>query len=328
MRAAILTEHGGAPRPDDRPEPTRSPGRTLVRVRAVPITPLDVLCASGTSYFGAPPLPYVPGVQGVGVVAESQTLAAGTRVWFPTTAGMAPGDGSMAELAVVDDGDLVEVGGALDDLHLAALGLSAMAAWTALLDRGAMQPGERVLVLGSSGVVGRVAVRAAVLRGASAVFAAAIEPWAEADAIGLGADRFVSLADAEDVGSLADRMRDVVGQVDVVLDPLCGAPASAALLCLAPRGRLVNLGSSAAPTAEFSSASLRSGSRTILGYTNNDLTGDQRRSAMAEIVHHADAGRLAVPYEAFPLEQAYDAWRRHCNGEVRGRAVVDLTGVS
>ena len=70
-------------------------------MRAAPIVPLDRLCASGTSYFGEPPLPYVPGVQGVGVVAESDAYAVGTRVWFATSAGMAPGDGSLAEWCAV-----------------------------------------------------------------------------------------------------------------------------------------------------------------------------------------------------------------------------------
>lgn len=44
------------------------------------------------------------------------------------------------------------------------------------------------------------------------------------------------------------------GEVDLVLDPLCGVPASAALLYLADDGRLVNLGSSAGAAATFSSA--------------------------------------------------------------------------
>lgn len=323
MRAALLTEHGGVPSVVSRPEPTHGEGQALVRVSAVPITPLDVLCASGTSYFGPPALPYVPGVQGVGVVEESATVPTGTCVWFPTTAGMAPGDGSMAELVVVAEDDLVVVEGALDHAHLAALGLSAIAAWTALLDRGGLQPGERALVLGSTGVVGRVAIRAARLRGAAAVYAAAVEPWGADAAAEVGADEFVSLADA-DAAELAERMRATIGEVDVVLDPLCGVPATAAALCLAHGGRLVNLGSSAGATAEFSSAHLRSGSREIRGYTNNDLTREQRAAALAEIVGHAGAGELAVPYETFPLDRADRAWERHCAREVVGRAVVDL----
>lgn len=237
---------------------------------------------------------------------------------------MAPGDGSIAELAVVAESDLVVLSGTVDEQHLAALGLSAIAAWTALLLRGGLQAGERVLVLGSSGVVGRVALQAARLHGAGAVWGAALEPDARQSALDLGADGFVALARDDTAEDLAQRMRESFGEVDLVLDPLCGTPATAALACLAPHGRLVNLGSSAGPTASFSSAHLRSGPRSILGYTNNDLTPEQRSEAMSRIEEHAAAGRLAVPYEVFSLDQVGDAWTRQSQGEVRGRAVIDL----
>src|SRR4051794_6944137 len=65
VRAAVLSSYGSAPEPAERPDPVAGPGQELIRVTAAPIVPLDLLCATGTSYFGAPPLPYVPGVQGV-----------------------------------------------------------------------------------------------------------------------------------------------------------------------------------------------------------------------------------------------------------------------
>src|SRR5699024_7486174 len=105
MRAAILSEYGAAPVPGDHPDP--SDAVNLVEVTAAPVAPLDLLCASGTSYFGRQPLPYVPGVQGVGVISNSPELSPGTRVWFATTAGMKPGDGSFAERCAVATGDLV-----------------------------------------------------------------------------------------------------------------------------------------------------------------------------------------------------------------------------
>jgi NADPH:quinone reductase-like Zn-dependent oxidoreductase len=324
MRAAQLHTCGEPPHPVEVADPPASEGCAVVRVTAAPITPLDLLCASGTSYFGTPATPYVPGVQGIGVVESSARLPAGTRVWFPTPAGMAPGDGGMAERAVVPDADLVPVTGTVPDAQLAALGLSAIAAWTALLLRGGLQEGERVLVLGSSGVVGTVALQAARLQGATAVYGAAVEPTAGDAARELGADGFVQLRRDDDVDGLAARMREVVGEVDLVLDPLCGVPASAALLCLGHGGRLVNLGSSAAPTATFSSAHLRSGSREVRGYTNNDLTAQERLAAMTAIEEHAAAGRLTVPYEVFDLDAVAEAWTRQGRGEVRGRAVLSL----
>src|ERR671924_5188 len=103
MPAAVIRQHAAPPEHVPWPMPRRGPGQALVRVTAAPISPLDVLCASGTSYFGAPRLPYIPGVQGVGIVMESDVLAPGQRVWFTCDAGMKPGDGSMAQYCVIDE---------------------------------------------------------------------------------------------------------------------------------------------------------------------------------------------------------------------------------
>src|SRR6059058_3730525 len=126
MRAAVLHTPGEPPTFGGHPDPEAGVSRTVVRVRAAPIVPLDLLCASGTSYFGRPAVPYVPGVQGVGVVERSESLPAGSRVWFSATAGMAPGDGSLAELCAVADGDLVPLDTDVPDALVAALGLSAV----------------------------------------------------------------------------------------------------------------------------------------------------------------------------------------------------------
>ena len=80
MRVALLRTYGAAPELAERPNPNPGPGETLVQVTAAPIVPLDLLCASGTSYFGQQPLPYIPGVQGVGTVLRSTALPAGSRV--------------------------------------------------------------------------------------------------------------------------------------------------------------------------------------------------------------------------------------------------------
>ena len=145
MRAATVVRCGEPPVVAERPEPHVAAGLVRVTVTAAPITPLDVLCASGTSYFGVPALPYVPGVQGVG------TLEDGTAVWFPTDAGMCPGDGSMAAVVAVPAADVVPLPAGADHRLVAALGLSAVAAWQALTWRGRLHPGQQVLVLGGGG---------------------------------------------------------------------------------------------------------------------------------------------------------------------------------
>ena len=305
MRAAVLHTCGMPPVPGDRPVPVPADGEILLRVTAASITPLDVLCAGGRSYFGAPPTPYVPGVQGVGVRDD------GTAVWFPTSAGMRPGDGSLAEYAAVRATDTVELPDAADHRLVAALGLSAVAAQLALTWRGELQAGERVLVLGAGGVVGQAAIQLALLAGADSVVAAARSDAGRERAARAGAAVAVPLKESDDVAGLAARLQAAAdGPVDLVLDPLFGIPAAAALRTLRPGGRLVNLGSAAGETAPVDSATLRAGSLRILGYTNNELTAAQRSAALTVIAAHAAAGRLTVDHETVRLSDVTAAWQR------------------
>jgi NADPH:quinone reductase-like Zn-dependent oxidoreductase len=323
MRAARLIAHGQPPRLDQVAAPQRSEGQALLAVTAVPITPLDILCATGQSYFGAPALPYVPGVQGVGVVLESDTVPAGTRVWFPTSAGMAPGDGSLAERATASDVDLVPLPDGVDDELVAALGLSGVASWMAVTWRGQLRPGETVLVLGAGGVVGQVAVQVALLLGAGRVVAAARAEDSRKIALSYGAHAVVELGAADGPTDLAARMEAACeGPVDLVVDPLFGVPASAAGRVLAEGGRLVNLGSSAGATAEFDSATLRSRTASVRGYTNNALTTEQRRDALTALLAHAVEDGLTVGHEVLHWDDAPDGWSRQASGTARRRVVV------
>jgi NADPH:quinone reductase-like Zn-dependent oxidoreductase len=319
VKAAVLAEPGTPPACAEHPDP--SGGDVLVRVTAAPIVPLDLLTASGTSYFGRPATPYVPGVQGVGVVERSASLAPGTRVWFATDAGMKPGDGSLAEFCAVPAKDAIPVTADVADDALAALGLSGVAAWQMLTARGRMQPGEHVLVLGAGGAVGQAAIGAARLLGAGRVVAVCRSEEAQERARRAGADVVVPLTG--DVDSLTARFQDACnGRADVVVDPVFGIAATAAVRVLGERGRLVNLGGASGDVAEFSSAVLRSRSIDVLGYTNNALTPEERAEALTAVAEHAARGELAVAHEVLPLRQVTEAWQRQASGQAGVRLVL------
>jgi NADPH:quinone reductase-like Zn-dependent oxidoreductase len=321
MRAAVVRRHGAPPEFGAHPAPRRGAGQALIRVTAAPVSPLDLLCASGTSYFGAPALPYAPGVQGVGVIEEADTLRAGRRAWFSCDAGMRPGDGAMAELCVADEAGIVPLPDGVTDDLAAALGLSAIAAWMALTWRGGLRPGEHVLVLGASGTVGQVGVQVARLHGAGRVVAACRDPHGRDRAAELGADAVADLS-GDDPDAITARLAEATaGRADLVLDPVWGRPAEAAARVLSPRGRLVNLGSAAGPSAAFGSAVLRGGTLSVLGYTNNALSHEQRAAALTEILAHAAAGRLTTDRETLPLDRAADGWSR-CGQPPHRRAVL------
>ena len=308
MPAAVIVRHAVPPEWRQRPVPSRGAGQALIRVTAAPISPLDLLCASGRSYFGPPPLPYIPGVQGVGTVVEGEALAPGQRVWFTCDAGMKPGDGSMAAFCVIEEPAALTLPDNVADDLVAALGLSAIAAWMGLTWRGHLQPGEQVLVLGASGAVGQVAVQAAKLLGAGRVIAASRDQDALARALTRGADAIVDLT-GDDVGDLHRRIQAAcVGSLHLVIDPLWGLPAEAAVRALGSGGRLVNIGAAAGPTARFDSATVRSRVHNILGYTNNAVTAEQKAQALSEILAHAATGRCTVDRETMPLTHAGEAW--------------------
>uniref|UniRef100_UPI001BDD74AC zinc-binding dehydrogenase n=1 Tax=Pseudonocardia lacus TaxID=2835865 RepID=UPI001BDD74AC len=137
-----------------------------------------------------------------------------------------------------------------------------------------------------------------------------------------GADAVVAL-DTDDVTELAARFIAAAdGPVDLVLDPLFGAPAAAAARCLGAGGRLVHLGGSAGETSPLDSSTLRGKSLSLLGYTNNALTREQRAGAIATVAAHVARGSLSVAHEVVPLDDAADAWRRQAAGRASGRIVL------
>jgi NADPH:quinone reductase-like Zn-dependent oxidoreductase len=321
MRAVVLHTPGSPPSYGEHPAPVAVPGTTLIGVAAAPVVPLDLLCASGTSYFGVPATPYVPGGQGVGVVESSDAFPAGTRVWFFATAGMQPGDGSMADLCCVPDADVVPLADEVPDTLAAAVGLSGVAAWMALSWRAGLKAGERALVLGGGGAVGQVGIGAARALGASAVVAVA-RPASAERARSAGADVVVPLGD--DVDALTAAL-DEHGPFDVVLDPVFGVAATAASRLLSPFGRLVNLGGAGGDRATFSSAGLRSRTASILGYTNNALSAEQRAEAITTVFGHVVAGRIRMAYDVHSAAEAERVWSEIAAGDAPTRCVLDLT---
>ncbi|PRY45032.1 zinc-binding dehydrogenase [Umezawaea tangerina] len=315
MRAAEIRLPGVAPVVVDREVPRAGDGEVVVEVVAAPVTPLDVLCAGGKSYFGVPRTPYVPGVQGVGTVD-------GRLVWFPTSAGMEPGDGSMAGAAVARRSDLVELPDGVDPVLVAAAGLSAVAAHMAMTWRGELVAGEQVVVLGAGGVVGQAAVQLARLAGARRVVAAARSAEARTRAAAAGADAVVALDTSDHMELVGRFLAACDGAADLVLDPLFGVPAAAAAHTLRAGGRMVTLGASAGRTCPLDAAVLYGRSLRLLGYTNKELTGAQQGEAVGVVAGAVARGELVVAHEVVELGEVTGAWERQEAGVVRGRVVL------
>lgn len=299
MRAAILRQYGQPPEIGDFDDPAASDGAEVVDVLAAGLNPVDLLKSSGHFYGGNPPLPSVTGTEGIARLAD------GRIVYFD--APVVP-FGSFAQRTLIDPAGTYGVPDGLDPALAVVLGISGLAAWLALDHRAQLREGETVLVLGAGGVVGQVAVQAAKLLGAGRVVAAARSEDRLARAIQQGADATVQIGAVDD---LAEALREAGGGgVDVVVDPVWGDPAVAALGAMNVRGRLVQLGQSAGATADVPSALIRGKTIDVLGHTNFAVPVPDKRAAYETMAEHARAGRLAVEVQRLSLDELPDAWSR------------------
>lgn len=220
---------------EDVAEPSPGPGQVLVRVEAAALNFPDVLFVSG-GYQVAIPRPFTPGSELTGVV---EVLGEGVR-------GLAVGDlvaarcliGGLAQRAVVEAAGLVALPAGADPVTAAAVDVTGSTAYGALVQVARVQPGEVVLVLGAAGGVGLAAVQIAVAQGATVVAAAS-----SADKLRRCLEAGARHAVDYGSGSLRSALKaQVPGGVDVVIDPVGGELAEAALRACRRGGRFVTLG--------------------------------------------------------------------------------------
>src|SRR3954447_7591405 len=197
MRAAILRWYGAPPDVGDFDEPQATDGQEVVEIVAGGLNPVDIRMASGTFYGGTPPLPSIAGREGVGRTPD------GKLVYFDAPV---PPYGSFAERAPIVRDSEIPLPADIDPALAVSFGIAGLAAWLALDWRAQLREGERVLVLGASGVVGQIAVQGARLLGAGRVVAAARSADGRERAQALGADAALDLAAEHD--DLVEALRE------------------------------------------------------------------------------------------------------------------------
>ncbi len=307
MRAAVLRQPGAAPEPGTFDDPRPDEGQAVVEVAVAGLNPVDLAMASGA--MGEPTVPSVVGREGVG------TLPDGRRVYFNSP--VRP-YGSWAERALVDPEQAFPVADGVDDDLAVAMGIPGLAAWLPLEWHARLKAGERVLVLGATGVVGQIAVQAAKVLGAGHVVAAARDAEAmERLTGGLGADAAVVLGQGDDAEALKAQAGD---GYDVVIDPVYGAPFVAALEATAVGARLVTIGQSAGGDAEVPLRSLMG--RVHFGHGNQLTPPEVQRAAYEKLTRHAAAGDITVEVQRFRLDQAAEAWEAQQAGPHKKLVVV------
>lgn len=307
LTAAIVDAPGATPRLGTVACPPRRPGTTLVAVRVAPLNPLDLVIASGAFHSARHELPYVPGSECTGTVIDSDRHPAGSWVYAECHASPAS-PGAFATQVLVNDEDLLPLPDGTDPVLAAAVGNSGTAAFMPLIEDAGLKTGETVLVLGATGAVGQLAVQVARQHAAGRVIGVGRNRAALARVLDLGADSVIDLRPDEGEGELADRILEVAGQVDVVLDGLFGLPLQAALRVCAPRARVVNIGNLAGATAQLPAGLLRGKQLSLSGFAGLHTPLQDKRAALTWLWGALAAGKLRIDIRTFALGELAAAW--------------------
>jgi len=312
MKAAVVEAFDRPPRYTEFADPLAGDGEAVVQVTAAGLHQIVRALAGGRHYGSSGVLPFVPGVDGVGRLAD------GRRVYFGAAR---PPFGTFAELSITRPWMCVPLPEALDDATAAALANPAMSSRAALM-RARFVAGESVFILGATGVAGRLAVQVARRMGARHVTAAGRNPRALAGLGALGADTVISLA--QDEAALLDACRAAIAEAkaDVVLDYLWGRPAEVLLQAMArtglshtaPRVRYVQIGNMAGATIELAAAALRSSGLELLGSGFGSASLEDLIKAVGEVFAEAAVQPFEIAVKALRLAEIGQAWDATENG--------------
>jgi NADPH2:quinone reductase len=246
MKALMSHEAGGPEtlRLTELPDPSPGPGELLVRVRAAAVNYPDVLIIEDKYQF-KPPRPFAPGGE---IAGEVEAVGEGVVGWQRGDRLIAvPGWGGMAEKILIPSKTAIPLPPDRSFTDGAALLLTYATSIHALYDRGRLEAGQTLLVLGAAGGVGLAAVELGKAKGARVIAAVSSEEKAAA-ARNAGADEAIIYPrgpfDKDGQKALAQLFKDAVGPegADVIYDPVGGDYAEPALRSIAWEGRYLVVG--------------------------------------------------------------------------------------
>lgn len=329
MRAVVIAQHGGVEglevRETERPHaPTAD--RVLVRVRAAGLNRADLLQRRG-AYPAPQGFPQdIPGLEFAGEVEsigdEVRSLRVGQRVFGIT------GSGAQAEYVLVPEDTLVEIPENLTWVEGGAVPEVFITAHDALFTQASLEIGESVLIHAAGSGVGTAAVQLSRAAGAR-VFGTSRTKEKLERVRELGLDEGITVGDEPQV--FADEVKRLTSGagVNVILD-LVGAKYLAANLdALAPRGRMMLVGTTSGARAEFDFGVVMRKRLRITGTVLRARSVGEKAEAAQRFREHVvpllSAGRVRpVIDKVYSLNEVREAHGRLESNESFGKVVLTI----
>jgi NADPH:quinone reductase len=302
MRAVVCSELGAPSllKVEERPDLTPFPTQVVIEVEAAGVNFVDGLFIAG-QYQIKPPLPFTPGSEVAGHIAELGAEVTGFTVGQRVMATV--GLGGYASQVAVPSLALVALPDQLNAPQAATFTQSFSTCLYALRDRAHAEPGQSVLVLGAGGGIGLAAVAVARALGCRVIGAASSEEKRTA-AREAGADEVIDTA----TESIKDRAREWAGGtgVDLVVDPIGGPAAEPSLRALGDGGRYLVIGFASGTIASLPLNQVLLRNRAVLGIDWGIWSmqhGTEQLALLHELVAMVADSRLNPVHPAtFPLE--------------------------
>jgi NADPH2:quinone reductase len=302
------------------PTPQPGPGQALIRIQAASLNFPDLLIVQN-KYQTKPDLPFVPGSEYAGVVEALGPGITGLKVG--QSVACLSGTGGFATHVLAPAERCVPLPAGFPPVDAAAFIMIYATSHHALLDRGALKPGETVLVLGAAGGVGMSAIQIAKLAGAR-VIAAASSNDKLAFCQRLGADAVINYTTQD----LRERLKELTaGQgPDVIYDPVGGPYTEPAFRSIAWRGRHLVIGFAAGniPAIKINLALVKGAS--IVGVFWGDFARrePQANAAMMEqLAQWYAQGKIKPLIDTqMPMSELKAAYARMASRAVKGKLVL------
>ena len=304
------------------PDPTPGDGQLVVRLHAAGVNPVDVYIRSAAQGRN-PVLPYVPGLDGAGIVESVGPrltgFAPGDRVYLSGTAPL-PMNGTYAERAVCTAAHVHPLPAHLSFSQGAAVNVAYATAYRSIADRARALPGETMLVHGGSGGVGVASIQIGRAMGLRVFATAGTERGLD-----LVLQQGAHLAfDHRAPGYLSGILAATGGRgVDVVIEMLANVNLDKDLGLLARNGRVVVVGNRG--RVEIDARQTMGRDAAILGMTLMNATAEDRVRIHAALDAGLANGSLTpIVGREFPLADAAAAHEAVMQSGAYGKIVLGM----
>ncbi|WP_223589276.1 quinone oxidoreductase family protein [Neobacillus bataviensis] len=323
MKAVIVTEFGNTDvmKYTDVEVPKFGPKQVLIQVVKTSVNFADIKSRYGKK---GGTFPFIPGIDAAGVIEavgkDVQHLKVGQRViTFPA-------NGSYAEYIVADENLTFAIPESIGFDVAAASPIVSFLSYILLADLAKLEQGETVLIHAAAGGVGTTAIQLAKILGAGKVIGTVGRESKINVAQEAGADYVVNY-EKED---FAQRVNELTGGhgANVIIDSVAGKITEKSLVCLAPYGRLVQIGNSSGETGNIKTSDLHASCRSALGFslgTTRKLRPQLLQPVAEKIFPLLADGSLKINIgHHFPLAEAAKAHDLVENRMSTGKVLLDV----